>query len=222
VSTILLTFVLPKTAALFEELDAPLPFLTRTILAIGAFLADQFMLITLGFFLFLVALALFARTRRGKYALHYAVLRMPVFGTLIREYNISLFFRALDSLFTSGTPLVQALEIARKTPNNQVYRDELGRFQSIIEHGVPLSDLLKAHPFLFPPQAQRIVEIGEQSGTLQMNCRRISEHYERSVYRQAAMINTLLEPVLMIIVGIAVGGLALSIFLPLYQVTSLF
>lgn len=221
VAMILITQVLPKIAELFAEMEANLPLATRILIASGDFLTTNALYIALAGTLFLLGIFMSARTNRGKYFFHYVMLKFPLFGNLIQEYNLAQFFRSLDSLFSSGASLIEAIEISGKTLNNELYRRALQKSHGILLHGVPLSDVLRAHPMLFPLHTQRIIEVAERTGTFQATFGRVSSHYERSVHHHTQMLTALLEPVLMLAVGVAVGGLALTIFLPLYQIASI-
>ncbi|KKU86283.1 MAG: hypothetical protein A2667_01450 [Candidatus Wildermuthbacteria bacterium RIFCSPHIGHO2_01_FULL_47_27] len=220
VAMVLISQVLPKIAELFAEMEANLPFATRALLASGAFLAANALYIAVVVPLFLLIVLGLVRTNHGKYFFHYVMLKFPLFGNLIQEYNLAQFFRSLDSLFSSGASLIEAVEISGKTLNNELYRRALQKSRAILLHGVPLSDILRAHPALFPLHTQRIIEVAERTGTFQATFGRVSSHYERSVRHSAQLLTALLEPILMLVVGIAVGGLALTIFLPLYQIAS--
>ncbi|MFC1595173.1 type II secretion system F family protein [Patescibacteria group bacterium] len=222
VTGVLAIYVMPKIEQLFAELEAPLPIITKTILASSGFLASQPFLI-LGAIIFVILLISFLkRIKKTRFIIHYIILKLPVFGNLIREFNLSRFFRALESLVANGISLVRSVEVAKKTLNNDVYRKALDKAQPMLMHGVTLTEALKPHPHLFPPQARKIVEVGEQTGRIGDTLKRISLFYENSVNHTTKMMTSMIEPFLMVAIGIVVGLLALSIFVPIYQVATVF
>jgi type IV pilus assembly protein PilC len=217
----LIVLVLPQIAELFSSIGAEPPFLTKALLSLSFAFRTHPILILSTFIAIIAAIVAVFKNEKGKYFFHKVFLKLPVFGTLIKEFNITLFFRSLESLFSSGVSLVQATDVSRKTLKNKVYEKAVGSTYPLLVHGSSLSEVLKPYPELFPSQIQKMVSVGEKAGRLQDTFERIVKHYERSVNYRTAMMTTLLEPILMVIVGVAVGALALSIFLPIYQVASL-
>lgn len=216
----LAVIVLPKVAELFDDLDAPLPFLTAMLLDISTFLRTHPFIVAGACAFIIAAFVLFHRSTRGHHLLSVLTLRLPVVGVLIREYNLAVFFRSMHSLIGSGISLVHAVEVAQKTLKNDVYKKALQSVHPLLLHGVPLSEALEPHPRLFPEQCRRIITVGENTGRFNETFERIAHHYERSVNYRAGMMTTLLEPILIVTVGFMVGALALSIFLPIYQVAN--
>ncbi|MDX1608258.1 MAG: type II secretion system F family protein [Candidatus Spechtbacterales bacterium] len=221
VAIAMMIYILPQIAILFEEFDAQMPLPTRILIGTGEFFASNpFMLLALilgsaaAFFLAL-------RSEKGKYFIHSVILKTPVFKNLIKNYNLVIFFRALGSLVASGTPFVRSVEIAEKTVKNEVYRKTIASTRPALLHGVRLAEVLEPYPKLFPKQTQKIISVGESTGNLEKTFGRITEYYEEAVDHQTKILTVLIEPILMLLIGVVVGGLALSIFLPIYQAASL-
>lgn len=220
VVTGLIVYVLPKISELFVDLHSEPPLLTRVLLGLGRFIGEYPWHLAGGILLLFLAVALFVRTRRGKYIFHYAILRLPFFGELIKEFNLIRFFRALDALFGSGISLVKSVEVGGKTLKNVVYKRAVSSMKPVLLHGIHLTDALKSHPSLFPLQVQRIIEVGEETGKIDETFTHLTNYYERMVNHKIQIMNTMIEPVLMLVVGVIVGGIALSVFLPIYQVAN--
>jgi len=216
-ATVLTGYVLPKLATLFDELGVTPPLPTRIVLGVGTFVAHYPWAIVAGALALVLGVVLAWRSRRGKYVIDTFFLRMPLFGQLVREANIAFFSRALTSMYASGISIVRSVEISRKTLRNSVYTRALENMHPLLLHGTPLSETLRPYPFLFPSQAQHMIEVGEQSGKLGESLQHVTDFYERSVYHRTQTLTSLIEPILMVIVGIAVGGLALAVFLPIYN-----
>jgi len=213
----LVVFVLPKIAALYEEIGVPLPLITRSILGVKDFLSAYPLQILLVIFLFASGFTMALRTKRGHYIFNRTLLKMPIFGPIIKEFNLATFFRSLQSLISSGAQLMTAVDITKNTISNDVYREALKTARPLLSHGVPLSGVLEHFPALFPLQLRRIIEVGERSGRLDESFTRLTDYYDRAVRHRAQIMTSLLEPLLIIGVGIVVMLIALSIFLPIYE-----
>ena len=214
-------FILPKIADLFTELEAALPLPTRILLGTGAFVSRYPFGIAASLLGLSVGMIVLIKNPRTRYGIHYAILKLPIFGELAREFNLARFFRALESLFRSGISLVRSVDIAKKTLQNDVYRRTLDAAHPLLIHGIPLTEALRPHTFLFPLQTRRIVEVGERTGKLEDVFARITGFYERALQHKTQMLASLVEPILILMIGIVVGGLALSVFLPIYQLSSI-
>lgn len=216
----LIFFILPGISQVFADFEAPVPWPTKILLDTGEFIRANPLLIPgilLALFLFITLSLKFKKTR---YILHYIMLKVPIFGELIKDYNSVLFFRSLESLFKSGIPIVTTVEIAKETTNNEVYKKALEHVKPALLHGVSLSDALAPFLSLFSKQTRKIIMVGERSGKMEESFGRISDYYLRSVDYKTRMLTVLIEPILMLILGVAIGVLALSIFLPIYTLVN--
>jgi len=221
VVAVLLTTVLPKIVAMFEEMNAELPIFTRMLVAVSDLLIKyplQLAGITGAVVIFILALY---RTDKGKYYVHRCFLKIPVFGELIKEYNQVRFFRAMRTLFASGIALAEASEISTKTMRNHVYQKAIRDSHKALVRGTKLSETLLPYPNLFSLQTRRMLEIGEQAGKYDETFDHLTRHFERSVNYRIQIMNSILEPILILIVGAVIGGLALSIFTPIYSASEI-
>jgi type IV pilus assembly protein PilC len=219
---VLIIYVLPQIAGLYNELGSTLPLPTRVLLESSNYLKTHPFQISGIVLLISAIIVALLRTKRGHYIFHYIMLRLPFFGELIKEFNLVRFFRGLEALFKSGVSIVNSIKIAKKTLKNDVYLRSIEGMEPILVHGVPLTDVLKPLPFLFPLQIQHMVEVGEQAGKFDVTFKHVVMYYERSINHKINTMNSFLEPALIVIVGFMVGALALSIFLPIYQVSIAF
>lgn len=215
---LLVIFVLPQLIALFADLGAPLPPMTRALNMIGVFAVSYPLQILSTIIAFIIASSLLMRSPTVRYGVHNVWLHLPIFGTLIKEYNLVRFTRVLTTLLSSGITFIHALEASKGTLGNEVYIQSIEKLYPVILNGGNLSDAVRTKPFLFPDQLRQIIEVGERSGKLRQAFERASMHYERSVTFQTQILTTLVEPILMLIAGVLIGGLAFSIFAPIYKV----
>lgn len=218
----LMFYILPGIEDLYKSFEITVPQPTRSLLATSAFIAGNKILVTtIGIIIIILLLAL-PRIKKCRYFIHSLILRVPIFGPLIREYNLILFFRSLESLFSSGVSIIQAIEISKKTTRNDVYRKALDDIGPSVTRGIPLSQALASFPRLFPVQIQKIIRVGEITGKLTKTIERITKYFERSIDYKTRTMASLIEPILMIVLAVLVGTIAVSIFLPLYGLINAF
>ncbi|MFH1451125.1 MAG: type II secretion system F family protein [bacterium] len=217
---VLMTVVLPEIVRLFQELKTPLPLPTKILLGVISFITLRPLLLIGSVIGIILLFVLILKTKKGRYLIHSLILRIPVFGGLMKDYNLALFFRSLEALYISGISLDQAVEIASNTTKNDVYKNALNRIRPILVHGVTFSDALLPLSFLFPKQIQKIVSVGERAGKMEETFKRITSFYEAAVDYKARAMTVLIEPILMIIIAAVVAWLAFSLFLPIYQIVN--
>lgn len=217
VAIVMMAYVLPQIASLFKELNTTLPLPTVILLAISNFMQKYWYAVVAAIIIFIILFLLLLRNEKTRYYIHYFYLKSPVFGKLIKETNLALFFRSLEALFNAGISLLRSVEVSEKTVKNEVYRKTLFGMNPILIHGTNLSEAFKPFPFLFPIQLQRMIEVGEKTGKLEESFRRLSAYYDKSVRHRTEILTATIEPIILVIAGIGVGIIALSIFLPLYQ-----
>lgn len=209
-------YILPGIANVFKEFGASTPLPTKIILGLGEILRNYpFQIIGTIIGIFLIFLILL-KIKLTRYYLHYIILRTPIFGDLIKNYNLVLIFRSLKTLFKSGISLNNAIRIAAKTTTNDVYKKTLLFLEPAIIHGTPLSQTLTLSPFLFPKQTQKVIWVGEKTGQMEHTLEKLSDFYEKATDYRVRILTVMIEPVLMIIIGLAVALLALSLFMPIY------
>ena len=218
---ILIIFVLPQIMSLYADLGAETPAMTVMLDKFGKFCLNNPILILITTIIVFVLFYIALRIEKSRFVLHTIIVRIPVFGTLIREYNLVRFTRALTTLLASGITLVHALDAARSTIKNEAYIKSVDKIYPIILNGGKFSEAIAHAPFLYPEQLRQTILIGEQTGKLRESFQMASTHYERSVNYQTQMLTTLIEPILMLVAGVLVGTLAFAIFMPLYGVTAI-
>ncbi len=217
---VLVVFVLPKIADLYADLDVNLPILTRSLLALGSSIQNNPLIYGGSFALLIVLFAISYKIPKVKYVYHYILLKLPIIKHIIKEFNLVKFFRSLETLVTSGASWVMGVDVAKKTLTNEVYRKAADTIPPVLLHGRKLSEALEPYPDLFPIQSVKILDIGEKTGSLEETLQKVSQYHEKSLNHTVKMMTTMIEPVLMLLIGIVVGGIALSVFLPIYQLVN--
>lgn len=221
VVSILIVYVLPKIVELFQDLNASLPLPTRLLIGMGTFFGKYPYILPLFFMALGVIFFFIRRQEKTRYMLHMFILKVPIFGDIVRDFNLARIFRSLESLLSAGISLVRALEVSQKTLKSDPYKKALQAVGTVVLHGGKFAEALRPYPFLFPAQTRHIVDVGERTGKFDEIFGKLTYHYERSLHHKTQMLTALIEPILMVVVGVVVGGIALAIFLPIYQTATI-
>lgn len=219
-SVLIVVFIFPNIIALFKSLDVELPFTTRILLAVATFFEAYPRPITFGLFVFLVLFIASRKILATRRVWDAVLLRVPVIGALIRNSILANVFRLLGTLLKSGLPLKDAIHITRSTILNAPYQKLFSLLEERITQGSELTLELEKHPRLVPPLAQRLVHVGNETGTLNKMLLYLADFYAKEVDEISKRIAVLMEPMLIILIGALVGFLALSVISPIYQVVS--
>jgi len=214
---VLLTFVIPRLVTMFEDMGQALPLPTRILVGLSGLLSSYgWLILTLA----LLAIFTFKRISRkpqAKATLDKIKLKLSVWGPIVLKSQIGRLVRTLSLLLASGTPVVYALDTATTTLDNQVLKAELQKFKERIREGESFSRCLTDSK-IFPVFVTNIVTVGEESGNLEQALLRIADDYEREVDRSLKVMTRLLEPVIILAMGLIVGFIVLSMLLPIFQI----
>jgi type IV pilus assembly protein PilC len=213
---VILTMVLPKIMDLFTQTDSELPLSTRSMLAVSDFLRFNAISLFIAAIIFVVAFNVWKKTKAGKYMWHNAVLHVPIFGLMLRYVALSRFTRTLSSLMSSGIPIVKSLQIDADAVGNEVYRKRIYLAAEDVSRGIPLAENLTDSKFLFPEMVVSMMDIGEQTAELSKVAGKIADYYDEQVDQMASNMSKLMEPIIMAVMGIVVGGLMVSVMQPIF------
>ena len=215
----LLIFVIPTFKAMFEGFGATLPLPTVIVLELSR-LARQYFLIFLGVLAAaVVGLRYWYSTPSGKLAVDKFLLRTPVFGILIRKVAVAKFTRTLGTLVSSGVAILDGLEITARTAGNKVVELAVMRTRASIAEGKTISDPLRASG-VFPPMVVQMIAVGEQTGALDAMLGKIADFYDEEVDTAVANLTALLEPMLMVFLGVVIGGVVIAMYLPIFKLVT--
>jgi type IV pilus assembly protein PilC len=218
----LIIFVVPQFAEIFESFGRQLPLPTRILIVASDYLRTWYTwLLIIGVIGGLVAfLKIYASTESGRFNLDSLKLRVPVFGDLWRKVAISRFTRTLSTLTRSGVAILQALEIVERTAGNEVYAKAIRESADSVRNGETLAEPL-ARAEVFPAMVTRMIAVGEKTGALENMLMKISEFYDSEVRAKVDALTSLIEPLLIGMMGIVVGGIVVALFMPILQLSSL-
>jgi type IV pilus assembly protein PilC len=220
VVTVILWKVVPVFSTLFEGFNVALPLLTRFVIALSGFISDFIFLIAGFIVLCVLGIRIYYRTDKGRHLIDRLVLKMPILGEIFRKIAIARFTRTLATLLTSGVPILEGLNITAKTAGNAVLEDTIYSLRQRIEEGGNMAEPMQQSRF-FPPMVTQMVSVGESTGEIDAMLVKVADYYEEEVDVVMANLLTILEPFLMVILGVIVGGIVISMYLPLFKLIRL-
>jgi type IV pilus assembly protein PilC len=215
----LLVFVIPTFKAMFEGFGAALPLPTVIILDLSRLMITYWYLL-LGIPVGLVvALRMWYKTAAGKLAVDTFMLKTPVFGLLIRKVAVAKFTRTLGTLISSGVAILDGLDITARTAGNKVVERAVLQTRASIAEGKTIAEPLKASG-VFPPMVVQMIAVGEQTGALDAMLSKIADFYDEEVDTAVANLTALLEPMLMVFLGVIIGGVVIAMYLPIFKLVT--
>jgi type II secretory pathway component PulF len=214
----MLTFVVPTLASTFEELNVELPITTRIVINTSDFLKNNSILSCGLLITFLLVFYVASKTKSGKRILDWIVLHLPLISPLVKEVNAARTARTFASLLSAGVDMIIATQITQEVLQNSYYKAVLKKAEGIIQRGELLSGVFSENEKLYPLFVAEMVAVGEETGQLAAMFQGVASFYENDVDQRTKDISTIIEPLLMVVIGIAVGFFAISMIYPIYSI----
>ncbi|MBI1728559.1 MAG: type II secretion system F family protein [Candidatus Rokubacteria bacterium] len=216
----MLTFVIPTFTKMFKDLGADLPLPTQVVIWLSEFVQSYILLIIAGAIGCVFALRAYYRTEKGRSTIDALLLKVPVLGTLVRKVAVARFTRTLGTLVSSGVPILEGLRITARTAGNRVVEKAVMQCRAAVTEGKTLADPLKASG-VFPPMVTQMISVGEQTGALDAMLSKIADFYDDEVDTAVGALMALLEPVMIVFLGVIIGGLVIAMYLPIFKLVTL-
>ncbi len=218
IGILMLTYILPQITKVFQDMEVTLPPTTMFIIHLSDFFINHYLIVFSLFVGIIVGVRAFAKTDLGKHAFGWLFVRMPIVGNIIVKVNCARFARIYSSLLKSGISVVNALTIVSKTLGNVYYREALNEGIAEIQKGTELSKVIEKYPKIFPLLVPQIIAVGEETGKTDLVLQRLAEFYEEEVTQITKNMSSIVEPVLMLLIGSGVGFFAVAMLQPMYSV----
>lgn len=220
VTSVLLIFVIPTFADMFAGFGSELPVPTQIVINMSNFVVDYWYYIfgTMGASFF--SLKKILKTDRGMEIFHPIALRMPVFGDIIRKVSVARFSRTLSTMLSSGVPILDALSICARTSGNKVVENEIFQTRLSISEGKAMFEPL-VDSQVFPKMVVSMIEVGESSGALDAMLTKVADFYEDEVDNAVGAMKQLIEPIMILVLGVLIGGLVIAMYLPIFKMGSI-
>jgi type IV pilus assembly protein PilC len=219
VVAIILIFVIPVFQQMFDEFGGALPAPTQFVVNLSEFLKGNILYIIAGFVVFVYIIKWIYSTEKGRAIIDDLLLKTPVIGSLIIKTAVAKFSRTLSTMLTSGVPILDALDIVAKTAGNKTVEKAIMRTRVSISEGKTIAEPL-AETKVFPSMVVQMISVGEATGAMDTMLGKIADFYEEEVDVAVAALTSMLEPLLMVFLGGAIGGLVVSMYLPIFKIAA--
>ena len=216
----MMIFVVPKITAMLKEFNAELPLPTKILISISDFLAAHGLLAAGAAIVAVLLIRQILRTPQGKYYFQSALLVMPIISHIIKKINLARFSRTVSSLLKTDIMIIKTFQITANILGNLHYRRALLDMSEKIKKGGQINEVVKAYPKLFPPVVTQMIMVGEQTGELDNILAELAEFYEGEVDQTMNNLPSIIEPLLILILGGGVGAMAVAIIMPMYSLTT--
>ncbi len=213
---VLLVYVIPIFAKMFTDFGGTLPAPTRMVIGASDFMRGNILIIIGIMAAVIIGARKYYKTQNGRLVIDSIVLRMPVFGMLARKIAVAKFTRTLGTLISSGVPILDGLDIVAKTSGNKVVERAIYATRQSISEGKTLSEPLETSK-VFPPMVVQMIGVGETTGALDAMLSKIADFYDDEVDSTVGILTSLLEPILMIFLGIVIGFIVVAMYLPIFK-----
>ena len=214
----LLFFVIPDLVEMIEELDAEMPVITEIVITASDFIVDWGLFLVLFIVVGAIAFKKAINTTRGKEIFDKIILKLPVFGSFSKKVYLTYFAESMATLISSGLDMVKALEVTENIVGNTVYKGIVAQTKQDVKEGKDVSESLQQHPTFFPSLVTQMLIVGEKTGEMEKILNSVVKFYRDEIERSMESYIKIAEPALIILLGIVVGGLVMSVLLPIYNV----
>lgn len=215
---LMMIFVIPQLTAMFDEFDSELPMSTKFIIFLSNLFESHWALMLSGVIIFIIIVIVFLKTAAGKRTIGFISINLPGVSNLVIKLNCARFCRIYSSLLGSGVPVVEALKILSRTLGNFRYKKILVKAAENVQKGENLSSIIYEEKKVFPVLVPQMIEVGEETGKTEEVLAKLADFYEQEVDQITKNLSSIIEPILMIFIGTAVGFFAISILQPMYSV----
>jgi len=215
----MLTFIVPTFAAMFTDMGGSLPMPTRIVMGISDFLRQYIIVILAIIGGCIFALTSYYKTEKGQYNIDAIKLKLPVYGDLERKSAIARFSQTLSTLLSSGVTILDALDITAKTAGNKVLEKGIFRTLEKISGGLNIADPLK-ETGVFPPMVIHMIAVGEKTGDLAEMLKKVAVFYDEEVNAAVEALTSIIEPIMIVVMGSAIGGILIAMYLPMFSMMS--
>lgn len=219
ISVEVVVFILPKLLIMFKEFNAQLPLPTRILIGITDFTQQYGLWMLLAFILLIIGAVQALKQYKVKRVVHAINLKLPIVGSVMKKINLARFTLTMSSLLESTIPIIDATRISSEVLGNVIYKEKLIIVSESLKKGEALSEILRRFPHIFPPMVTEMIMVGEKSGKSESMLRELAEYYGNEVDNTMKNFTTIIEPIIILVMGLAVAGIAVAIIMPLYSLS---
>ena len=214
---VILVFVIPTVAKMFEEFGGELPAPTKIVIALSNFIVKYLIVMIALFFASISVFKKYYATKNGQYRVDKLALNAPIVGPLIRKVSVAKFTRTLGTMISSGVPIMDGLDIVARTAGNKIVEEAIYKVRQAISEGKTIAEPLAACG-VFPPMVVQMIAVGEATGAMDAMLNKIADFYDDEVDSAVGAMTAMMEPLLMVFLGTTVGGLVVAMYLPIFKI----
>src|SRR3989338_1628144 len=212
--------VVPKITVMFKDFNAELPLPTKLLIKFSDSLVAYGLLYLIASVVLILILRQLIKTQKGKHIFHAILLKLPIFGSIIKKINLARFARTISSLLKTDIMIIKSFQITAQILGNIHYREALLGMGDKIKKGGTINEIIADYPKLFPPVVVQMIAVGEQTGELDYVLEELAEFYEGEIDQTMNNLPAIIEPVLILTLGLVVGAMAVAVIMPMYALTS--
>lgn len=220
IGTFMMIVVMPKITAMFEEVDVELPLATKILIGTSKILRENGIMVAIGLVAFIYIAARILKTRKGKYIFQAILLKTPIFSDIVKKINLARFSRNVSSLLKTDIMIIKTFQITASVLGNLHYREAIEDMAQAIKKGGKINETINMYPHLFPPVVAQMVAIGEETGELDNILIELAEFYEEEIDQIMENLPSIIEPLLILILGVGIGGIAIAVVTPMLKLSS--
>lgn len=215
----MIVFIVPKITAMFQDFDAELPLPTKILINISNAVVNNGVVSLIIFIAFIVLFTKTLRTYKGKYYFQALLLKLPIISPIVKKINLARFSRTVSGLLKTDIMIIKTFQITASILGNLHYRKALEEMGEKIKKGSQINEIVSAYPKLFPPVVCQMIAVGEETGELDNILAELAEFYENEIDQTMSNLPSIIEPVLILLLGCGVGAMAVAIIMPMYSIT---
>ena len=220
IGTFMMIVVVPKITSMFKDFEAELPLPTKIIITVSDAIVNHGVLFAISSIIFIAAFIKILRTHKGKYYFQALILKMPIIAPIVKKINLAGFARTISSLLKTDIMIVKTFQITGNVLGNLHYRKALIEMSDKIKKGNSIYELVSNYPDLFPPVVTQMISVGEETGELDNILEELAGFYEGQVDQIMNNLPSIIEPILILVLGLGVGGMAVAVIMPMYSITT--
>ena len=219
VIVLMMLVLVPSMAEIYKDFDAELPFATRLLMGMSSFFVDYWWIVLSIVLILVIGFKYYVDTPKGKRNIDKLILKIPSLGVIIAKVQLSQFTRILSLLLGSGVPIIKAIELTANSLGNTMFRETLEEAKDEVEKGGPLAIPIARSEY-YPLLVSSMIAVGEETGEIDSVLSKVAEYYKEEVEMATGNLSTLLEPVFLIIMGLAIGFIAVAVYMPMFQLST--
>ncbi|MFH1427601.1 MAG: type II secretion system F family protein [Patescibacteria group bacterium] len=220
IGTFMIITVVPRLTEMLSSFEAELPIATKVLIGVSDFVVNNGLLVSVTFIVLVLMIIRILRTYKGRYYWQAITLKLPVYSSIVKKINLARFSRTISSLLKTDIMIIKTFQITANVLGNLHYRQAVNEMAEKIRKGSQINQVVEVYPKLFPPVVSQIISVGEETGELDSILAELADFYENEIDQTMESLPSIIEPILILVLGCGIGAMAVAIIMPMYSLTS--